>query len=336
MNEQPIITGALLGRGEYDWQAGANSPIKRVELMKDGNWKSVSIPNEIQFLFAGTDYAYDTLMCVSFNGTTDAIEYIMMQQLRLGMIPNWKVNWLKEKGYFENGVLNFNERFIAIMGETTSQGAYVYKVANAMRNYGLIPQKMFPYAKNFKDNIDRKFVTQEMLDLGAEFKKLFQINFEWVPEAETKEFMKYSPLAVTGRFGNMEGDAPIDPQNNLWHSMLQVTETADYREIDDSYWQQFKKYKKTALSNFLAYYVDASDNTMFDRAKFIKEHDLFIIRNTSDGTYGVIYHNEPLLITPERAGLFMIDRDARGLVGANKEAQLNAQDWLALKVVNKF
>jgi len=210
------------------------------------------------------------------------------------------------------------------MGETTEQGAYLYKVANGMRNFGLIPQKMFPFADNFKDNINSKFITQEMKDLGNKFRKMFVMNFEWVNAEDTKEFMKYSPLGCFGHYGNTENDDEIiNPQEGGYHSMLQVEETNEYREIDDSYFQQFKKYKKTALEGFMAFYVDASDNTMFNSGEFLRIHDTFQVRNTNTGAYGVIYHNTPLLITPERAGLYLIDRDARGLLGKGKELTVN-------------
>ncbi len=328
--------GALLGRGEFDWQAGSNSPIDRVILRPDSNWKEISIPHELQFLFPGEMKAYDTQMCVSFNGSTDAIEYIMMQQLKMGLIPNWKVKWLQENGYFENGFLNFNERFTGTIGKTTIHGAYLFTVANGMRNYGLIPGKMLPYADNFFDNIDMKFITPEMLVLGKRFAELFRINFEWVNSEDTRKFMQYSPLACTGHYGTMIGDIPLDPQSNVYHSMLQIAETNEYREIDDSYWQQFKKYKKHALRNFMAFYVDASDNSMFNSDEFIKAHDQYIIRNSNTGAYGAIYQGTPMLVMPERAGLFMIDRDARGLLAKKLFVSLTDQEWKILRVDTKF
>lgn len=326
MQNKPIITGFLEGRGEYDYQAGANSPINRVILKEDTHWKDIKIDNEIQVVNYGYLNQYDTLMCVSFNGTTDAIEYIMMQQIKLGIIPSWKVDWLRNKGYFKNNQLNFNERFTAIMGETTELGAYQYKVADGIRKYGLIPQDMFPFADNFRDNIDKRFVTQEMYDLGKEFISLFKINYEWVDSNSSKEFLKYSPLGCFGKYGNIEDGEPLNPQNGTNHSMLQVEETDTYREIDDSYWQQFKKYNKSALQGFMAFYVDSNDYSMFNPQEFIINHNKFIVRNQNTGSYGVIYQNTPMLITQERAGLFVVDRDVRGLLGKGSELSVSLSD----------
>lgn len=338
MDNKHVITGFLEGRGEYDYQAGANSPIKRVILKDNANWKEIKVDNEIQVENYGQTTQYDTLMCVSFNGTTDAIEYLMTHQLKTGLIPRWKAEWLDNNGYIKNGQLNFNERFTAIMGETTDQGAYQHKVADGMRKYGLIPQGMFPMAENFKDNIDKKFVTQAMYDLGKKFTELFKINYEWITPDMTQEFLKYSPLACFGKYGNISEGEPLDPQNGSNHSMLQVAETSTYREIDDSYWEQFKKYKKTALQGFMAFYVDSSDNTMFNPQDFIKTHDKFIVRNTHTGSYGVIYQGTPMLIEQDRAGLFVIDRDVRGLLGKGHEysVSLTDQEFSMLDWSRKF
>ena len=332
-----IITGALRGKGEYDWLAGGNSPIQRRILNKNRNWKEIFIPNEVQIIGYGTDKQYESLLCVSFNGTTDAIEYIMMRQIELGLIPEEKLQWLVDKGYFENDKLNFNERYTGIIGGTSEIGAYVWSVAKGMKDFGLIPQKMFPFADNFKDNIDKKFLTQEMLNLGLEFKKRFPINFEWIAEEDTQEYLQYSPLACIGKYGNYQEGELLDPTGKMYHSMLMVNETQYYREIDDSYFQQYKKYKPSALNDFMAFYVDATDYSMFNREQFISTHDQYIVRNRNTGAYLVIYRKTPMIITPERASLFLLDRVERGIVSdKNLVTTVSNDEWLILDPTMKF
>lgn len=328
------IPGVLIGRGQFDWQAGANSPIVHVALQEDGDWTKIKIPNEIQFNSNGKPSPYDTSMCVSYNGNTDPIEYILTRQIELGLVPQSKVQWLKDNGYFKDGVLNFNERFIGSLGETNESGAYQYKVANAVKNYGMIPNDMFKLADTFKDNIDKKFITQEMYDLGKEFTKRFKINYEWVEEKDVDEYLTYSPLACYGYFAN--GDGILNPQSGSLHCMLAINKTPEYIMIDDSYWQNFKKYNHNALHGFMAFYVDASTNSMFNRDEFIQMHDTSIIRNTNTGAYGVIYQKTPMLITSERAGLFMIDRESRKLIGKTSVISLNNDEWNALGVNKNF
>jgi hypothetical protein len=325
-----IINGALLGKDSLDWVAKGNSPINRRILLESGYWKDLSIPNEIQVVNLGYTNTYDTSMCVSFTWT-DAIEYTMMQMLRLSLIPAEFVSWLTANGYFENGVLNFNERFTAIKGETTEDGAFQYKVANGSKNCGLIPQKMFPYADNFKDNIDSRFVTEEMNQMGLEFKKRFYINYEWVNPEDTKEFLKYSPLSCIGQYANGEGI--LKPPTNTGHSMLLVNETDEYREIDDSYWKQFKKYNKESLQSFMAVYITPLTNSM-NITQFLKDNNNKIVRNSNTGAYGVIYNNTPMLISQERAGLFIIDRECRKLIGKLDKIEINDDEWKLLNWVN--
>jgi hypothetical protein len=336
-----MIDNALIGRGEYDWQAGGNSPIVRKVLLKGGNWKENAIPNEIQVVNYGSDNQYDTSMCVSF-GITDAIEYNLMEMLRQSLIPAETAKWLKEKGYFENGSLNFSERFIAVKGETKSNGAYMYKVANAVKNFGLIPNKMFPMADNFADNIDPKFITKEMEDLGKEFLTHLAINYEWVEDFDTKEYLEYSALPCIGQFANYVKESDIlNPNTKNGHCMTEVFETegyteTDYKEIDDSYWQQFKKYKKDKLQAFMAFYLTPlKGKTMeFNAQQFIEKNDTNIIRNSNTGSYGVIYRKIPMKISPERAGLFCIDREARGIIGKSKLVTISDPEWNQLNWVN--
>lgn len=308
-----LKNGALLGQDTFDWIAGANSAVDHKVLLESGNWKELSIPNEIQVVNYGQTNQYDTSMCVSFNGSTDALEYILMQMLRLGQIPQITVKWLQEKGYFENGVINFNERFTAIKGGTTDQGAYQFKVANGMKNCGLIPQKLLPYANNFKDNIDPKFITKELDALGLEFLEHFAINYEWVNAEDTKEFMKYSPLSCIGQYA--EGEGILNPPTASGHSMLQVNETDDYREIDDSYWRQFKKYKKDKLQSFMAFYLTPLKTNVMNTLQWIKDNDKKWVQVTSgehNGQFGRVLQGKLLMfVSSDRGALALLDDKMR-------------------------
>lgn len=332
-----IQNEVIADKGDFDWYAGGNSPINRRTLLPGGDWSDIKIPNEIQVINYGSNKQYESLLCVSFNGTTDAIEYVIARQIELNLIPEEKLEWLSDNGYFEGDYVNFNERFPGALGGTTSKGASVYKVADAIRKFGLIPQKMFPFADNFFDNIDTKFITKKMYDLGTEFLKRFSINFEWVNSQDTAEFMKYSPLGCVGKYANQTSSEHLNPQTGMNHSMLQIQETDEYRKIDDSYWQQYKTYKKSALSDFMAFYVDASDYSMFNREQFILQHDQHIIRNQNTGAYAVIYRNTPMLVLPERASLMLIDRIERGIINrADMITSISNEHWLLLDIKAKF
>lgn len=307
-----IKNGALLGQGQFDWIAGANSAVEHKVLCESGNWKDLAIPHEIQVVNQNTNDPYDTLMCVSFNGSTDAIEYILMAMLRQNLIPKVTVKWLEEKGYFENGVINFNERFTAVKGKTTSYGAYQFLVAEGMRNSGLIPQSKLPFAETFNENIDPELIPKDLDDLGKEFLTHLAINYEWVAEADTKEFMKYSPLSCVGQYA--DGDGILNPPGNTGHSMLQVNETDEYREIDDSYWRQFKKYNKSKLQSFMAFYITPlkTDNNSMETSKWIAENDLKWVQNSVTGQFGRVLRGKLMMfVSSDRGTMALLDAKMR-------------------------
>lgn len=312
LKEEKLYNGALLGQGQFDWIAGANSAVEHKVLLESGNWKEIAIPHEIQVVNQGTDNQYDTSMCVSFNGTTDALEYILMQMLRLGQIPQVTVKWLQEKGYFVNGVINFNERFTGVKGQTTAQGAYQFLVANGAKNFGLIPQSKLPFAETFNENIDPALIPKELDELGKEFLTHLAINYEWVQPEDTQEFLKYSPLSCVGQYA--DGDGILNPPGNTGHSMLLVNETDEYREIDDSYWRQFKKYNKSKLQSFMAFYITPlkTDTNSMETNKWITENDLKWVQNSVTGQFGRVLRGKLMMfVSSDRGTLALLDDKMR-------------------------
>ena len=302
---------ALLGRDTYDWIAGANSPINRKVILADGNWEGHAIPNEIQFINYGSDHGYDSLMCVFFNGVTDPLEYLLMEMMRQNLIPAESVTWLKDKGYFQDGFINFNERFSALKGGISPQGAYQWTGANGAKNCGLIPQKMLGWGKSFAENIDPSCITKEMDDLGKEFLTHFAINYEWVNDEDTKEFLKYSPLSCIGTYA--DGDGILNPPTSSGHCMLEVNETDEYRAIDDSYWRQFKKYNKAKLQSFMAFYITPLKITpMMNTAQWIKDNQTKWVRNSNTDGFGRVLNGKLMIFTStDRATLALLDDKIR-------------------------
>lgn len=312
---------ALLGKGEFDWFAGANSPIVRKVILKGGNWKERAIPHEIQVVGYGTLKQYDTLECGLFNGLTDGHEYLFMEMLRQNLIPAETVAWLNDPtvgdkhypSYFKDGFINFSERYSAIKGGITSQGTYQFKNAQGAKNWGFIPDDMFPHADNFADEINPEFLTAEMEALGKELLKHLAFNYEWVNPDDTKEFLEYSPLSTIGQYA--DGDGILDPPTALGHNMLLVNETDDYREVDDSYWRQFKKYKKNKLQSFMAFYITPLKNITMDTSKWIKDNDLKWVQisaGANAGQFGRVLRGKLMMfVSSDRGTLALLDDKMR-------------------------
>jgi hypothetical protein len=313
---EEIKSGVLLGRGEFDWQAGGNSPIAHDILVPDKNWKKFSVEHEIQW--QGT---YDTQFCVTYSALKTIAKFLTYLE-SIGSLSQDDLEFFKE--YKKDGKYNFSERFIGTLGKTTANGAYQFMVANAIKNYGLIPQDMFPLADNFQDNIDPKFITEAMYTKGKECLKRISINYEWVNSFDN---LIYSPIQAIVRFANY--DKPEDilaPNGDLNHAVTGVYGVAEYNEIEDTYWQEYKRYNPNYTKSLMAYFITLNKNNM-DVAKFIRENDTNQVRNKNTGAYGVIYAGKLNEIKPERAGLYMIDRDARGLIGKGKTVTITGAEW---------
>jgi hypothetical protein len=140
-----------------------------------------------------------------------------------------------------------------------------------------------------------------MDDLGKELLTHLAFSYEWVQPEDTKEFMKYSPLSCVGQYA--DGDGILDPETNRGHSMLQVNETEEYREIDDSYWRQFKKYNKLKLQSFMAFYITPlkGANNM-DTSKWIKDNDKKWVQNSVSGQFGRVLRGKLMMINSNDRG----------------------------------
>lgn len=315
------LNGVKLGKGEFDWIAGGNSAIKRDIIMPDKNWKNLKVEHELQFNQKGL---YDTQFCVTYSGQKTIAKFFTYLEL-VGKLSYDDLQFLAK--YKKDGMYNFSERFNATLGETTEHGAYQFKVANAIKNYGLIPQDMFPLADNFKDNIDKKFITQEMYDMGKEFLKRFSINYEWV---DSFDDLLYSPIQAIVKFANYEKETDIlKPEGELNHAVTGVNKTDEYNEIEDTYWQVYKRYHPDYTNSYLAYFVTINKTTM-DTKKFLKENDKKWVRNSNTGAFGRVLQEKLFVVeTKDRAALMLLDDKVR-----ENGVQITNSDWEQLPKTN--
>ncbi len=328
MEIKQIQSGVRLGRGEYDWIAGANSPIAKTILVPNLDWKPWKGKHEIQFV--NGNEPYDTLFCVTYSAL-GIIVMILNYCIEKGLIPEEDLQWLKDEGYIgADGKIDFSERFTGTLGETTNQGAYQFKIAQAIKNYGLIPQKDLELADNFKDNIDKKFISEANYAKGEEWKKRFYVNWEWI--FDIFDALQYSPVQVIVRFANYSYPEEIlTPTGTPNHSVAGVFTATNYDEIRDTYWQEFKRYAKTHTFSMMAFNITFLNKINMNVEKFIKDNDKNQVRNVNTGAYGVIYGGKLLEIKQERAGLYMIDREARGLIGKQTTKQITNSEWEEIK-----
>lgn len=145
---------------------------------------------------------FDSMACVSFSAI-NCVEAIFKYQINHKMISADNMIWLKENGYINDDEVNFSDRFIAKLSKTSRQGNTGKRVAQAIRDYGLIPEAKWNYPVKQRvpvfnwDNYYKE-VPEELLDLGKEFKKRFEFNYESIKKSEYEEALVNSPIQVYG------------------------------------------------------------------------------------------------------------------------------------------
>src|SRR3990167_2756789 len=109
--------GVLVGDRSTDYRAGLVSGNLPYEVRTDGNYEPWLPPGEWQANDNG-----DSMSCVSF-GALNAIE--------------------TEENRQTGKQINYSDRWIAKMSGTTPQGNYLWKVLDAIREYGLVNEESY-------------------------------------------------------------------------------------------------------------------------------------------------------------------------------------------------
>lgn len=192
----------------------------------------------------------ESMSCVSFSSVNvNEITILFKKKLNNNEISPDNLQWLEDNGYFdENGNINFSDRYIALMSFTSRNGNTGARVFGTIKNFGLIPESMFPW--NPEDNTwdkyhDRSKITQEMKNMGFEFKRRFPIEYYVVYRNDFDDALKESPLQVyvNGNYRIING---VLQYNNSMsnHAVCLVGSDENYWYIYDSYEPFLKKVVK--------------------------------------------------------------------------------------------
>ena len=121
---------------------------------------------------------------------------------------------------------------------------------------------------------------------------------------------------------------PTTPHN---HAVTALSATQTTVKIDDSYIQQFKTYCREQFKNYLCWKLIIIEDTNMNKSHWLKDHDMFQVRNKDNGAYGVVYGGQLLAIKADRAGLYVVDRYNRKLLKRDDLfVQVNDNEWNTL------
>lgn len=234
-----------------DWFVGAETGIKYEE--RCSNWTPYLPTNERQ------NRGFETFSCVSFSAL-NIIEMQIKYLYMTGAMNEDTLKYLKDVyDMNDNGDVNFSDRYIAILSGTTRQGNSGNNVAETIRKYGLIPDKILPFeGDNFDEFMNKNAVTDEMIFLGKQFLVKSGLNYayEWVYIYGDKanafdvlsKHIKQAPLQIFSPIcPGWSYDRPVKtcPSNIPQHATLvynvnQLIEILDqyepfYKQLDKDY-----------------------------------------------------------------------------------------------------
>lgn len=186
-----------------DYILGAETAIAYEERLASGNWSLFLPEGEKQ-----SRPTFDTLSCTTFSALNDIETQINWFVQESGKVPLGTIDFLEKEGYLKGEVVNFSDRFTAIMSGTTKNGNYLVNVMDSIRKDGVIPEVDFPFdGATWDEYHDKSNVTEEMKKKAKKILDHFKFQYEWVAydgvagftpfETETtKKCLLQAPLQV--------------------------------------------------------------------------------------------------------------------------------------------
>ena len=180
---------------QKEYLMGGLSGIVHEKRNTTGDWRSFAPIGETQ-----RHRFFDDFGCAS-HSTENCLECQFKFFFKSILLRNEDIQWLKDNGYFVDGEINFDDRWLVVLsGTRPGVGNYLHAVWDAARKYGLVPQGSVPFRENMTQGeyyIKTDF-PQKAYDLGQEFLKRFLIQYERVNvnEKDLKKALEQAPLHV--------------------------------------------------------------------------------------------------------------------------------------------
>lgn len=238
-------TGFLIEkkRSETDFIAGEENSIEYKIVNEVGDWLGFSPHGEVQ-----KNRSMDSMACVSYS-CLNCLEAQMAFFIAMNLLPETHLKFLENNGYIFNGQVNFADRYLAKMSETTHSGNYLVKVADSARHDGILPEKDWGFGGEFKWDEYYKEIPEELKVKAKEFYKYFSISYEWVSYSSSakiedlKKHLKQAPLQIATPVCNWNDDI-IKPcgKTKASHATMLTCVCDNYMDIFDHYIEYKKKF----------------------------------------------------------------------------------------------
>ena len=238
-----------------------------LEQQSDADWKfgSISedlaqIPEEERINYLPKDELQkgleETFACASYS-PLNLLEMKFNYLLRNKKLSFENQMWLNEKGYIENGKVNFSDRYTAVKSGTTEEGNSLIAPLNSIRKDGIIPESLLPKTDDmtFAQFHNKEAITGVMEMLGKDFASRFFINYEKVLSKDYPKALKKDMIGVAGYAWPepIGGEYPrVEAQPNHAFMLLKTPPYFIYDSYPDTYDGDFIK-KLASDYSFLSY-----------------------------------------------------------------------------------
>lgn len=219
--KKTINHGVRLGRRPTDFVAGI---LLYEERNPSGDWTNYLTKEEQQF---STNPYTDTMACVSFS----ANHSIEIQHKFLTGIE-----------------VNYSNRWLAKMSNTTKDGNYLSIVADTIRNSGAVLEEVWPEPNSYTWETYYSQIPQDVINKGKEFLQAWSVSYEWIDVNDVeaiKKALKQAPLQV------------VIPG----HAVVEILNMGDYFKYFDTYAPFEKQRKQNEIQDALKIVLTRKDMT---------------------------------------------------------------------------
>lgn len=277
----------------------------------------------------------DTMACTNFahNNATEAVCNLMKKNAEWHPL---NLNFFEREAYISKyGNFDFSDRELAKRSGTTEDGN-IQKKVNKTAEQGLVPETMWPFTEDMTWEEYYKTIPPHVHQQRKEFAERVDISHEWITKDQFNKRIKESPIIAFVWAWAKDGKGfYYRPEGEGFNHASVIQGKAKKKKghlvypFRDTY-EPFNKWVYDDNVSNAGYLVHITDIYNMDVKKFVKKHDQKLIRNKKTGEYGAIYRGVLRTASEERSGLFMIDREARGVIGNKGKVDVQDSTWQKL------
>ncbi len=274
----------------------------------------------------------ETMACVSFSAI-NTLEMQFKYLIKNKLIDDEDLKWLEDNGYMLDGEVNFSDRFIATLSETKKSGNYLSKVAETIKQFGLVPEVVWDYPRpdddpDFKWNDYYREIPESVIELGKKFLERFDIQYEYVPQSDFSKALEFAPIQViVYAWVLMNGKYQKDGTFNHATTLFD-----DYMVFDT-----YSPYvKQLAVDNLYTYgYQYTITNKINYTNMLLKENYLYLLVEGNEMKTGVVVNGKLLVddwLNVQKIWIGRTKGDIKDKVVSVKLADWNSVDHYNLKM----